>query len=178
MKTASSQSRALIVIDVQNDYFPGGKLPLWQANDTLRNILSAIERAKKQASPIIIVQHIVDPALGFTRFFVPDTPGVQLHPALAEALPDAPVIVKHHTDAFFGTGLNALLADMGIREALFCGMQTQNCVGLTAISHHAENIRTVILSDCCTAETEMVHQLALYGFGDITTVTDSIHALG
>ena len=178
MKTAQSPSRALIVIDVQNDYFPGGKLPLWQANDTLRNILSAIERAKKQAIPVIIVQHIVDPALGFTRIFVPDTPGVQLHPALIEALPDAPVVIKRHTDAFYETELNARLADMGIREALICGMQTQNCVGLTAISHRAENIRTVMLADCCTAETEMVHLLALAGFGDIITVTDSTQALG
>ena len=67
---------------------------------------------------------------------------------------------------------------MGIREALICGMQTQNCVGLTAISHRAENIRTVMLADCCTAETEMVHLLALAGFGDIITVTDSTQALG
>lgn len=169
--------KALIVIDVQNDYFPGGKLPLWNAEETLQNIVSAIRLAREKAIPVILVQHIVDPALGFTRFFVGNTEGVKIHDAIMEAAPDAPVVVKHHTDAFRQTRLNDTLDALNAEEILVCGMQTQNCVGLTAISEKAGKYRVKLLGDCCTAQTEMVHLLALSGFGDRVPVSGRQTAL-
>ena len=161
--------QALIVIDVQNDYFPGGKLPLWNAEKTLEHIVNAIHHAQKQDIPVVLVQHVADQAKG-AGFFMARTDGVAIHPDIVKAVPHAPVVVKHRADAFNGTNLNAILDEWGIREILVCGMQTQNCVGLTAISKNATRYKTAILSDCCTAETKTVHAIALSGFGDIVQV--------
>lgn len=169
--------KALIVIDVQNDYFPGGKLPLWNADETLARIVPAICRAKKQGIPVILVQHVADPERG-APFFVGGTEGVKIHPDILKAAPDAPVVVKRHADSFNETDLNAVLDGLGVESILVCGMQTQNCVGLTAISKNAARYETAILPDCCTAETPMVHAIALSGFGDIVPVADSESALG
>lgn len=125
--------KALIVIDVQNDYFPGGKLPLWNADETLSHIVNAIADAGKRGIPVILVKHAADQAKG-AGFFIPGTTGADIHPDILKAAPDAPVIIKHRADAFNGTNLNAVLDKSGIEKILICGMQTQNCVGLTAIS--------------------------------------------
>lgn len=168
--------KALIVIDVQNDYFPGGKLPLWNATETLGHIVKAIADAKKQGIDVILVQHLADQSKG-AAFFIAGTTGADIHPDILKAAPDAPVVVKHRADAFNGTNLNAILDKSGIEEILICGMQTQNCVGLSAISKNARRYKTAILSDCCTAETKTVHAIALAGFGDIVPVVTASLAL-
>lgn len=168
--------KALIVIDVQNDYFPGGKLPLWNAEETLGHIVNAIADAGKQGIDVILVKHIADKSKG-SGFFIPGTTGADIHPDILKAAPDAPVVVKHRADAFNGTNLNAVLDKSGIEEILICGMQTQNCVGLSAISKNATPYKPAILSDCCTAETKTVHAIALAGFGDIVPVVTASLAL-
>ena len=168
--------KALIVIDVQNDYFPGGKLSLWRADEVLENIISAISRAREKGISVILVQHVSTRPPGLGNFFVNGTVGVEIHPLILKAAPDAPVIVKHHADAFRETSLQTLLHSMDVTEILIGGMQTQNCVGLTAISKDAEKYKTAILSDCCTSETRTVHTIALVGFGDLVPVTDSHQA--
>lgn len=168
--------KALIVIDVQNDYFPGGKLPLWNADETLGHIVNAIADAGKQGIDVILVKHIADKSKG-SGFFIPGTTGADIHPDILKAAPDAPVVVKHRADAFNGTNLNAVLDKSGIEEILICGMQTQNCVGLSAISKNATPYKPAILSDCCTSETKTVHAIALAGFGDIVPVVTASLAL-
>ena len=169
----ATDRKALIVIDVQNDYFPGGKLPLWHAAETLENVISTISRAREKGLPVIPVRHVSSRPPGPGSFFDRESDGVRIHPDVANAAPDAPVVVKHHADAFRETGLQSLPDSLDVNGILICGMQTRNCVGLTAISKDAEKYRTAILSDCCTAETQTVHAIALAGFGDIVPVTES-----
>ncbi len=59
--------KALLVIDLQNDYFPGGKFPLWNAEAVLGNIEQAIGMAAAQGIPVVVVQHV---AKGPAPFFV------------------------------------------------------------------------------------------------------------
>ena len=56
--------KALIVIDVQNDYFPGGKLPLWNADETLSHIVNAIADAGKRGIPVILVKRSEERRVG------------------------------------------------------------------------------------------------------------------
>lgn len=162
---ARSPRKALLVVDVQNDYFPGGVLPLWHAAQTLDAVLDAVERARNLGMPVILVRHVAAASSG-SGLFADGTEGAQIRKELLEAAPGAPVVVKRRADAFIGTELEELLDSLMVEELIVCGMQTQNCVGLTAISGHAERVRKVILGDCCTAETRMVHLIALAGFGD------------
>ena len=62
-------STALLVIDLQNDYFPNGHFPLWNAEATLSRIETAIAKANAQHIPVILVQHIANPAKGISPFF-------------------------------------------------------------------------------------------------------------
>ena len=78
---AATPQRALIVIDLQNDYFPDGKFPLWNTEAVLAQVESAIARARAQGVPVILVQHIADAPNGAAPFFNAGTSGVELHAA-------------------------------------------------------------------------------------------------
>lgn len=62
---------ALIVIDLQNDYFPGGQFPLWNTDAIPTNIEAAIARARARHVPVIVVQHIADSAVGLRPSSIP-----------------------------------------------------------------------------------------------------------
>ena len=154
-------SKALLVIDIQNDYFPGGKFPLWNTEAVLDRLERAIGMAKGKGIPVILIQHVADPAKGPAPFFNKGTEGAAIHPRILAAAPDAPVVVKAHADSFIATTLEATLAGLGATELLVCGMMTQNCVTHTAISKSAEQYQVCILPDCCTTVSEILHLIAL-----------------
>ncbi|RNC67778.1 MAG: cysteine hydrolase [Desulfuromonadales bacterium] len=153
--------KALVVIDVQNDYFPGGKFPLWNTEETLATTVKAVHRAKEKGIPVILIQHIADSSRGIAPFFNGGTPGAELHQAVKEAATDAPVVVKAFADSFHQTCLEEVLARLGVTELLLCGMMTQNCVTHTAISKSAEKYAVTVLTDCCTTVDQMIHLIGL-----------------
>lgn len=154
-------NKTLLIIDPQNDYFPGGKFPLWNTDVTLKNIERAIAKANARKIPIIIVQHIAGGSSGIAPFFNAGTTGVDIHPRILAAAPQAPIIVKEFADGFFHTSLEETLTNLGTKNLLICGMMTQNCVTHTAISKSAENFKVSILADCCTTISEIIHKIAL-----------------
>jgi nicotinamidase-related amidase len=168
---------ALIVIDLQNDYFPGGQFPLWNAEGVLDCVEAAIARARAAGIPVVIVQHVADPARGIAPFFNDGTPGVAVHPRILAAAPDAPVVVKHFADSFVATTLEATLAGLGVDELLLCGMMTQNCVTHTALSKAAEKYRITVLTDCCTTVSEILHRIALNALSTRIALQPSASAL-
>ncbi len=62
-------SQALLVIDIQNDYFPNGAFPLWNAEGTLDKVEQAIHKAQAQQIPVILIQHIADKTRGLCAVF-------------------------------------------------------------------------------------------------------------
>lgn len=151
--------QALLVIDVQNDYFPDGKFPLWNPEGVLANIEKAIDNAKQVGVPVILVQHVVKQENA--PFFGEGTTGSEIHSRIQAKLPDAPVVVKERADCFEKTTLENHLKELGIEQLLLCGMMTHNCVTHTAISKRAENYQVKVLQDCCTTVSEILHLLAL-----------------
>lgn len=172
-----SSKRALIVIDLQNDYFPEGKFPLWNTEATLARIEAAIARADALDIPVILVQHLADASKGPAPFFNAGTPGAQIHPRILAAAPTASVVTKACADSFVDTALEATLQAMGADELLICGMMTQNCVTHTAISKSAEKYAVSILADCCTTVSQMIHVLALRAVATRMTLVDSCAVL-
>ncbi len=170
-------SKALLVIDLQNDYFPDGKFPLWNTDATLTNIERAIQWATGLDIPVIIIQHIANSSLGLSPFFNSGTPGAEVHARILAAAPSAPIVVKEFADSFVNTTLEATLAKLGTTELLVCGMMTQNCVTHTAISKSAEKYTVSILADCCTTVDKMLHQIALHAVSTRVRIVSSHEAL-
>lgn len=167
-------TRALLVIDLQNDYFPDGKFPLWNTDVVLRNVEVAIGRAQAQGVPVILVQHVA--RQGVAPFLNEGTVGAKIHPRVLAAAPNAPVVVKEHADSFEKTNLQETLGKLGVTELLICGMMTQNCVTHTAISKAAENYDVTILPDCCTTVSEILHLIAIHAISTRVTLAASTEA--
>lgn len=151
---------ALIIIDVQNDYFPGGAFPLWNAEAVLDATVAAIERARAHGERVVLVRH--ESASADAGFFRPGSPGAQIHPRILAAAPDAPVVVKQFADSFHQTSLGALLAEDGVAGLRIAGMMTQNCVAFTAVSPGAAPYAVSVLSDCTTTVDATIHAFALH----------------
>lgn len=152
-------SKALLVIDLQNDYFPGGQFPLWNTDAVLTNVERAIAAANARGVPVVHVRHV---ATGAAPFFHAGTPGADIHPRVLAAAPTAPVVVKEFADGFEKTTLGETLTGLGVTELLVCGMMTQNCVTHTAISKAADKYAVTVLPDCCTTVSEVLHLIALH----------------
>lgn len=151
---------ALIVIDIQNDYFPGGSFPLEAPEIACKGAVNAIEKARGEGWLIVGIQHI---ATADAPFFKPDSEGAKIHPDVVAALGDAPVIIKKEADSFFETGLEQLLRDNGITDIYLTGMMTQHCVTHTALSPQGLGMKMHIIAEGCAAPTKALSDLALFG---------------
>ncbi|WP_322045552.1 cysteine hydrolase family protein [Paraburkholderia sp. J67] len=169
---------ALIVIDLQNDYFPGGAFELWNADATLATVERAIAQAQAKGIPVVHIQHVADASKGISPFFNAGTEGVETHARIKAAAPDAPVVVKHFADAFERTTLHETLQRLGADELILCGMMTQNCVTHTALSRRADDYKKVtVLSDACTTVSPMIHAIALNGLSTRVTLAPTDEAI-
>lgn len=154
---------ALIVIDLQNDYFPAGAYPQYQAEQVLAHTLSAIDIAQQRGWPVVLMQHVGGAE---APFFKAGSDGVKLHSTLFAQAPASVVVEKQHADSFLNTTLSDVLRAQNIRELVVCGMMTQNCVTHTALSPAASDYSVRVLSDACSAPDAMVHGIALRALSD------------
>lgn len=152
---------ALLVIDIQNDYFPKGNFPLWNTENILLNIKELMAKANRRSIPVFLIQHLSSAPRGKASFFDRDSDGANIHPEIMAICPHAEVIQKQHADSFHHTDLKKRLDKFNINELLICGMMTQNCVTHTAISKHAEKYKVSIIEDCCTTTDKAIHHIAL-----------------
>jgi nicotinamidase-related amidase len=166
---------ALVVIDVQNDYFEGGAFPLWNAAPTLAATEKAVRMARQKDIPVVFVQHVPS---GPAPFFNAGTDGVKLHERVRAVVEASPVVTKQHADAFEGTTLHDTLQTLGADELIICGMMTQNCVTHTAVSRQADDYRKVtVLTDASTTTTEMLHLIAVDGLSTRVNLAEVDQAL-
>lgn len=170
------ERQALLLIDLQNDYYPGGAFPLWETDAVTARLQAAIARAQARGVHIVHIQHLADPAAGLAPFFNPGTPGAAIEPRILAAAPAAPVVTKSFADSFHGTRLDAVLRERGVEQLWVAGMMTQNCVTHTAISRAAEGYRVAVLPDLCTTVSEMLHLIALHAVSTRMALTPSEQA--
>lgn len=152
---------ALLLIDVQNDYFPGWAFPLWNTSATLAALRAAIAEARARGDLVVHIRHLAAAGASVAPFFNAGTPGSEIHPDILAAAPDAPVVVKHYADAFQQTELETLLSAHGITHLRLAGMMTQNCVTHTALSRAAEKYTVSVFADGCTTVSHLLHLVAL-----------------
>ncbi|PZQ81094.1 MAG: cysteine hydrolase [Ancylobacter novellus] len=116
---------ALLIIDLQNDYFPDGRFPLVGIEAAAVQAAGLLKAARAKGLPVVHVRH--EEASTEAPFFVAGTEGAQIHPLMAPAAGE-PVIVKNNVNAFLGTELDALLKQAGASDLVIVGAMSHMCV--------------------------------------------------
>lgn len=127
--------RALLVIDVQNEYFMGERTITYPAG-SLGKILSAVDAANDKGIMVIYIQHTN--AAENAKAFIKGSFGWQIHEKLLERKYDC-IIEKKLPGSFTGTELDMLLRDKKIETVTICGYMTQMCCDTT--SRQAKHLR-------------------------------------
>jgi nicotinamidase-related amidase len=141
-------ARGLVVIDIQKDYFPGGRMELVGADAAAGRASELLSAFRASGEPVFHVQHVWDAP--DAPFFAPDTEGVEIHPAV-EPAEGEPLIVKAHANAFLETSLEGDLRSAGVDEVVICGMMTSMCVDASARASADLGFGTSIAFDACAA---------------------------
>jgi nicotinamidase-related amidase len=144
---------ALLVIDIQNDYFSGGKYELYQPVEAANNARAAIDYFREKKYPVYYAQHIF--ASDDAPFFQPsDQVGTKIHDTVYP-LAGEKVIVKHAPDSFHQTDLDASLKAEGIDTLVVCGMMSHICIDTTVRTATNHGYNVILLHDACaTRELE------------------------
>lgn len=140
-------ARALLIIDIQNDYFPGGALPLHAMEAAADNAASLIKRFRSRGDAVIHVQHLsVRPG---ATFFIPGTPGADIHAAVAPA-PGELVVQKNFPNAFRASSLGETLSAGGITELVIVGAMSHMCIDATTRAAFDAGYACTVAADACT----------------------------
>lgn len=134
--------RALLVIDVQNEYF-GDRLRVTHPQGSFENILAAMDGAERAGLPVVVVQHS-NPA--GAPAFAQGSSGWQLHPQVARRRRDL-LIEKTLPGSFTGTELEAWLRGRGIDTVVIAGYMTQMCCDTTSRQAVHMGLKVEFLSD-------------------------------
>lgn len=138
--------RAVVVVDLQNEYLPTGKLALAGIHDALNNAARVIADARSKGDTVINVRHeSTDPD---TPFFKQGTDGVQIHESVAPAQGE-PVIVKNYPNSFLKTNLKEMLDEKGIEEVTVVGAMSHMCIDATTRAASDFGYKTTVVHDAC-----------------------------
>jgi nicotinamidase-related amidase len=137
--------KALIVIDLQNDYFCGGNMELQNIDEALQKTNNLINFARKQNYKIYFIQHfsIKEEA----TFFVPNTKGVELNDKLD--IIDEMIIEKNYPNSFRDTSLKEELDKEGIKNLIICGAMTHMCIDTTVRAGFDLGYKIILANDAC-----------------------------
>ena len=122
---AKEQRTALVLVDLQNDYFPGGRFELATPIESTKKAKEILSHFRAKQLPVIHIQHIFEDESA--PFFAPHTTGIEIENSVAP-IKGEPVIVKHQIDSFIDTALEQTLVELGIDKLVIVGAMAQACV--------------------------------------------------
>ena len=140
---------ALIIIDIQNDYFENGAMSLVSSLESCSNAKLLLERFRQESLAVIHIQHIATRA--DAKFFLSDTIGVDIH-KLVKPLKNEPVFIKHYPNSFRETGLLEYLNNNSITDLVVCGMMTHVCVDSTVRAAKDFGFNCTVIGDSCATK--------------------------
>lgn len=157
--------RALILIDIQNDYFDGGKWPLVGMDAAATNAARVLTAARAAGDSVIHVRHEFE--RDDAPFFTPGSNGAQLH-ASAQPQADEAVVLKHRVNAFLGTDLKARLDAAGIEHVVLVGAMSHMCIAAAARASADFGYTTTVIHDACATHEQR--------FEGTTVAAEQVHA--
>lgn len=160
-----SDREALLLIDIQNDYFPGGAYEVPGSAAATAVAAALLEAFRNGRGPVVHVRHIaIKPG---STFFLPDTSGSEIHERV-RPLPAEPVVVKHFPNAFRETDLLETLRGQGITRLVIAGMMTHMCIDATTRAAKDLGFECTVAADACAAPGQR--------FGEIQVPPAHVHA--
>lgn len=174
--------KALLVIDVQNEYFTG-KLKVTYPSNSLDNILKVMDYSKENNMITVIVQHTGSDGNTFIR----NSNEWEIHPKILEKSYDY-IIEKTKPSSFYKTNLEEILIKEDIDEVIISGYMTQMCCDTTARDafHKGYNVKFLsdatgtidVSNDVGTISSEDLHKATLIaqslGFSKVISSQDFI----
>lgn len=158
-------STALLIIDIQNDYFPGGAMELvgsQQAGAQAGKLLAAF---RQKALPVIHVQHLSN--YPGATFFLPETPGAEIHPSVAP-LDGETIIQKHFPNSFRDTLLLAHLRENKITALVVAGMMTHMCIDTSVRAANDLGFACSLAHNACATKS--------LAYGGVTVAAENVQA--
>ena len=142
-------AQGLLLIDIQNDYFPGGAMELVNPLGALDNAEKLLAHFRKQNLLVIHVQH-VNMREGAT-FFLPNTEGAKIHKKLTPQA-DEDLVIKHAPSSFFQTNLLEILKEKQIDQLIVAGMMTHMCIDTTVRAAKDYGLEITVAEDACATK--------------------------
>ncbi|WP_095080444.1 cysteine hydrolase family protein [Pseudomonas sp. Irchel s3h17] len=144
--------QALILVDIQNDYFPQGKWPLVGADAAADNAAKLVQAFREAGDQVVHIRH--EFTADAAPFFTPGSEGAKLHPKVLDRH-DEPVVLKHFVNSFRETELQSILDQQGIERLVIVGSMSHMCVdGITRAAADLGYTVTVIHDACATRDLE------------------------
>ncbi len=140
---------ALILIDIQNDYFPGGSWEVDKMENVAANAAELLGHARDNGQLVIHIRH--EAGSDKAPFFRPGTPGARINDTVEPREAEA-VVLKHRPNSFHETDLLDRLRDAGVVNVTICGAMTQMCVDATTRAAVDHGFKTTVVSDACGAK--------------------------
>lgn len=179
---------ALLVIDIQKDYFPGGKMELEKPLEAAKKAYAILQCFREHGGRHVHIQHISKNPNA--TFFIPGDRGTDIHDSAAH-FEGEPIVYKHYPNAFRETTLLELLQSWGVERVVICGMMTHLCVDATARAAADLGFQVIVAADACatralqfgevTVPAAQVHAAflaALQSYGKVMTAEDVLSFLG
>ncbi len=165
---------ALILVDIQNDYFPGGSWENEGALAATANARSLLEAFRAKGMPVFHVWH--ENAREHAPFFIKGTKGIEIQEMVAPA-PGEPTIRKLTPNSFVGTDLGARLESAGIEKVVIAGMMSYMCINSTTRAAKELGYDCAVASDACATKAleyggvsvpaAMVHAASMAGLNGV-----------
>lgn len=156
---------ALILVDIQNDYFPDGRWPVDNIQAATQNAKRVLDQARAAGDLILHIRHQM--ASDDAPFFRPGTPGAEIHATVAPQGGEA-VITKQRPNSFHDTDLLERLKDHGISKLTIVGAMSQMCIDATTRAAVDFGFKVTVVADACAAKE--------VSFGDQVVSAPMVHA--
>ncbi len=158
-------ARVLVLVDIQNDYFPGGANPLDEPDAAAWNAGRLLAAFRASEEPVIHLQHVWDdPSATYMR---PETDGIDIHVSVAPAEGE-PVVRKAFANGFHSTTLADELEAAGAEAVVVCGMMTSMCVDATVRAAADLGYEVSVAHDACATMP--------LTFGDVEVPAEHVQA--
>ncbi|MEP1767971.1 MAG: cysteine hydrolase family protein [Sulfitobacter sp.] len=140
---------ALVLVDIQNDYFINGLWPVENMQTVAAAAANALKAARASGDHVIHIRH--EALSSSAPFFRPATEGAEIHSSVAPE-PHEAVVVKHRPNSFYETPLHSMLQAAGITQITIVGAMSQMCIDATARAARDLGYDVTVIADACGAK--------------------------